>query len=268
MNLHNLLTLDDTLLDGVVYTPPEIDKDRLRAEIVLQCGLLTPVYPEPELFKQLSDQFFMARSWEFQHLVNIIKAEYSPIENVFEDRTEERITDRALNRSGEETADETTGRTAETGETTSGNSSNTETGTRRETENTESTSGTNGKEEKRVAAYDSTSYQPDEMRNTSGDASAEVDRSLNVTDNKNGSTTETGKRDINETENITRVRNAEDKSKEDEKTTDTFRVNRHGNIGVTTNFALIEGELALLGHFNLYKWIALQFRSALFIEVF
>ena len=268
MNLHNLLTLDDTLLDGVIYTPQEINKERLRAEIVLQCGLLTPVYPEPDLFKQLSDQFFMARSWEFKHLVNIIKAEYSPIENVFEERTEERTIDRALNRSGEEKADEITARTAEAGETTSGNSSSNESGSHRETENTESTSGTNGKEEKRVAAYDSTSYQPDEMRNTSGDASAEVDRTLNVTDSKNGSSTESGKRDLNEKEDITRVKNTEDSAKEDEKTTDTFRVNRHGNIGVTTNFDLIEGELALLGHFNLYKWIALQFRSALFIEVF
>ena len=79
MNFQNLLTWDPTILDGVIV-PEGIDADILKGEIRLQCGLLTPLYPEPETMKAAITQWFTARSWTFQHLVNIINAEYSPIE--------------------------------------------------------------------------------------------------------------------------------------------------------------------------------------------
>lgn len=86
MNLQNQLDFLPTLLDGVVV-PAGINVEFLKSEIMLQCGLLTPLYSEPEVMQAAIAQWFNARSWTFEHLVNIIRAEYSPIENY--DRTED-----------------------------------------------------------------------------------------------------------------------------------------------------------------------------------
>lgn len=80
MNLQNQLDYLPSLLDGVIV-PEGIDPDVLRSEIMLECGLLTPLYSEPETMKAAIAQWFAARTWTFEHLLEIIKAKYSPIEN-------------------------------------------------------------------------------------------------------------------------------------------------------------------------------------------
>lgn len=87
MNLQNQLDYLPSLLDGVSYVPNGIDPDILRSEIMLTAGLLTPLYSEPEVMKEAIKQWFLTRAWTFNHLLNIVKAEYSPIENY--DRQEE-----------------------------------------------------------------------------------------------------------------------------------------------------------------------------------
>lgn len=86
MNLQNQLDFLPSLLDGVVV-PAGIDPDIMKSEIMLQCGLLTPLYSEPETMKAAITQWFASRSWTFEHLLNIVKSEYSPIENY--DRNED-----------------------------------------------------------------------------------------------------------------------------------------------------------------------------------
>lgn len=85
MNLQNLVTYSQNegldIFAGVVV-PEGIDRETLISAIMIRCGLLTPVYNDPYTFQKATSVWFMSKQWTFEHLVNIIKAEYSPIENV------------------------------------------------------------------------------------------------------------------------------------------------------------------------------------------
>lgn len=98
MNLQNQidylkgLNLGDMFDDCSV--PDGLDMERVRGAIVMRCGLLTPLYSEPETQRAATQQFFFENQWNFKQIVNIIKSDFSPIENVFEDRTETETTNR------------------------------------------------------------------------------------------------------------------------------------------------------------------------------
>lgn len=64
--------------------PSPLDIDKVKSEIVKRCGLLRPVYGEPLVFKALVKLWFDNNQWNFDHIVKIIQANYSPIENVYE----------------------------------------------------------------------------------------------------------------------------------------------------------------------------------------
>lgn len=85
MNLQNLVTYSQNegldIFAGVV-APSGIDRETLISAIMVRCGLLTPVYNDPYTFQKATSVWFMTKQWTFEHLVNIIKSEYSPIENV------------------------------------------------------------------------------------------------------------------------------------------------------------------------------------------
>lgn len=92
MNLQNLVDfcqgagLPDVFSGATVPSPLNIDT--VRSAIMVRCGLLTPLYLEPEVFTNLVTHWFNTKQWTFEHLINIIQAEYSPIENVSELRNE------------------------------------------------------------------------------------------------------------------------------------------------------------------------------------
>lgn len=98
MNLQNQidylkgLNLGDMFDDCSV--PDGLDMARVRGAIVMRCGLLTPLYSEPETQRAATQQFFFENQWNFKQIVNIIQSDFSPIENVFEDRTETETTNR------------------------------------------------------------------------------------------------------------------------------------------------------------------------------
>ena len=83
--LKNILNLD--LFDDC-SVPAGLDLERVKGAIIMRCGLLTPLFSEPTVQRMATQQFFSENQWNFSHLVKIISADYSPIENVFEDRTE------------------------------------------------------------------------------------------------------------------------------------------------------------------------------------
>ena len=92
MNLQNQIeylngTESIDMFDGC-YVPPELDMQRVRGAIVMRCGLLTPLYNEPLTQMAATQQFFFENQWNFEQIVKVMTAEYNPIENVFEDRTE------------------------------------------------------------------------------------------------------------------------------------------------------------------------------------
>lgn len=93
MNLMNLVNWSKSIgidiFEGV-NLPAEINAERVKSAIMIRCGLLTPIYGEPEVFRDMTTIWFESKAWNFEHLVKIIKAEYSPIENV--DRYDSTIT--------------------------------------------------------------------------------------------------------------------------------------------------------------------------------
>ena len=235
-NFQALIDYDASVLDGVSLVPAGIDVDTLKGEIMLQCGLLQPLYSEPATMKSAITQWFSARAWTFEHLLNIINAEYSPIENT--DRYDQwtRNIARALDRT-----DNTTDAISETN---TKNLTNT-----RETDSQVDTSGTTTGQ---VSAFNSSDWSNSSKDSSTGQTVGDE----TVTERNTGTDTKTG--------NNTR-RNVAD---EDEDTTETYTQHLYGNIGVTTNQEMIEQELALLAKFNIYTWIAINLRDALFLEVY
>lgn len=231
MNLQNQLDFLPDLLDGVIVPEP-IDAEVLKSEIVLECGLLRPLYSEPSVMKQAIAQWFTTHAWTFDHLVNIILAEYSPIENTDRYTTDSRTTgkNRTYTLQRSDTATE-----RETESETDSRETSTETGTT---------------EESSVSAFNASTYQPSSKKDTAGTGSGE----------------ESGQRSGER--NLTHTGGTTESHTEGETGTDGYTAHTHGNIGVTTNQELITQELALLQEFNIYTWIARELRSDLFLEVF
>lgn len=98
MNLQNQIDYLNGLNLGDMFddcsVPDGLDMERVRGAIVMRCGLLTPLYSEPETQRAATQQFFFENQWNFKQIVNIIQSDFSPIENVFEDRTETETTNR------------------------------------------------------------------------------------------------------------------------------------------------------------------------------
>lgn len=207
-NFQSLIDYDSTILDGAELVPAGIDADILKTEIVFECGLLQPLYPEPETMKAAISQWFAARSWTFEHLLNIINAKYSPIENTDRYDSTTRVIDRDTSESGTNSRD------------------------------TESSVETTGETTGQVSAFNSASWQNSDKNSSLGTTEG--------TETVSGSDSRTGAEDV----------------------TETFTQHLHGNIGVTTNQEMINQELALLADFNIYKWIAMNLRASLFLEVY
>ena len=94
MNLINLIDLCKAFnlpdpLSGIVLPSP-LDPEACRSAILVRCGMLEPIYYEPEVFTEIFASWFAMRNWNFKHLLAVIQAEYSPIENT--DRYSERET--------------------------------------------------------------------------------------------------------------------------------------------------------------------------------
>ena len=126
------------VLGGVQVLEP-LNLDTLKSLIVIRCGLLTPLYSEPETMAQAISNWFDVNAYGIGKMVDMAKTEYLPLENY---RRNESVT-RGLERARGE--DETT---KDTGDITD------------EYHNTT---------EKTVSAFNSTEYAPDEKTEASGD---------------------------------------------------------------------------------------------------
>lgn len=236
MNLQNQLDYLPTLLDGCSVVPSPIDPDILRSQIMLECGLLTPLYSEPAVMKAAIKQWFNARSWTFEHLVKLIEAEYSPIENY--DRNESYTKSIDSFRDIDETESGTNSRDV----------------TERLSDSDTTTRSVEGDltTEQEVSAYNSSSYV-DSQKSTVTDGQAIT------TETEYGKTTTTD-------DDVTygKKTNTSDDLDHDEH----YEGRTHGNVGVTTNQQMMEQELALLAKFNIYSWIAKQFSADLMLQLY
>lgn len=282
MNLQNLVDycqemgLPDPFSGASVPAP--LNLDTVKSAIMVRCGLLTPVYGEPEVFTSMTTHWFFTKQWTFEHLIKIIQSEYSPIENVSELRNEKTKYGHVNTKTGGY-KDTEAGKDTDThsGKDTvtnsgkdvsenSGKDVTAYTGTdNRDISNTGTDTTTNT-----VSAYNTSGYQADNqsalLHGHTVDDDITYGKTETVTNGlKNelthGLKTETDHGHKLETEyghNVERVYNSE---KDTESGTDELIVSRHGNIGVTTNQQMINEELDLLRHFDIYSYIAELFEN-------
>lgn len=230
MNFQNQIDFLPEMLNDLPI-PDRLDPDILRSEIVFECGLLIPLYSEPQIMRTAIRQWFRSREWTFDKLIDIIEAKYSPIENT--DRYEEMTRDENLKRTENEKGNRDTTRDRDLDRD----------GTINDNVTVDNTT------EDKVSAYNTDSYSESSQRTGADTTDSTRDETENI--------------DEHETVKETHGRDAS----ENADTTEKLIRHVHGNIGVTSNVQLINEQLGLLEEFNIYKWIAMNLRHSLFLEV-
>ena len=205
-------------------TPDPIDVELLKSYIMLRCGLLQPIYGEPEVFKMQVKMWFDSNQWRMEHLVNMLLSEYSPSENIVEYdhwKEEHSGTDKD---GGTDTFDH--------GEkhTLSGKDTDTDTTAI----------------ERKVSAYNATTYQADSKDENSGS----LERSYGKTDTASGTDSTNYGKTFTHGEHI------------------EYNRDRHGNVGVKSSSDLMQEELNLLERFNVYDTLSSWFEKANMIQVY
>ena len=203
MNLQNQVTFLPSLLDGVTLPNDDLDVDLLKSVIVERCGLLTPLYSEPETMKQVISIWFRSHQWNIAHIIDLIKTAYNPLENYDRHEDLERGKSDTRNRAQSYTEDGSVV--------------------------------TNQITERTVAAFNTSEYSPADKTISDGRTTTET--------GGNTSGTEAGSENEHAINYI------------------------HGNIGVTTTQAMFQEELALLGGFNAYQFIAEMFSKDLMLSI-
>ena len=168
ININNLYQYDDTIWDGIAGELPEgFDADTMQSVLMERVGLCTPIYTDPDTFKNITTLWFRSHKWNLAHLLYLAQAEYDPLQNY--DRTEIRSSTR--NR-------------VNTANTTVMEQNNTE----NDTETTE-TPGVVSTKEDTVSPFDSETYKPDAKQTITNDGSNK-NQSTNTSDSNGTSTTD------------------------------------------------------------------------------
>ncbi len=232
MNLNNLIqycrlnNLDDPL--SGIQVPAPLNPAAVRAAIVVKCGLLTPIYNDPDTFRQIAADWFYNKQWNFEHLIKVLTAEYSPIENY--DRYEE-YTD---THTGTVKNDGGSKDTHSGSDTRSGGYTDTNSG-----------SDTTINE---VSAENASTYQAD---NKSTETAGKVLTNTH-----------------NDTDQYGHIIDRKDNNTQTNDLTDKHVAHLHGNIGTTKNTEMLLDEIDMIGKFDPYKWIAGQFENDLMIMIY
>lgn len=292
MNLQNQINYlkefyNEDMFDGC-SVPEGLDMARVRGAIVMRCGLLTPLYSEPEVQKAATQQFFFENQWNFRHILEIVKAQYSPIENVAEWRTEKTKTNGketlTVDRHETEVHSGTDARNIKEGGTTvdaeSGTTTQAESGstTQAESGSTVDTMQHGKTTTREISAENASTYQADTRETLGGsDVDTVQHGKTDTTTHGKTDTTTHGRTDTTThgktvDDNLTHGhkigRNGGDKHTTESGGGSEFEVMRHGNIGVTTNQKMINEELDLLERFNPYRFIAELYERELIIGIY
>ena len=311
MNLQNLIDycqkfdLPSPFVNFSVPAP--LNRETALNAIMVRCGLLTPIYLEPEVFTNLVTQWSAQKQWTFEHLIKIIQAEYNPIENVFESRTETSTFGSSNvksggfkdTNSGKDTVAESGTDQRDISESGTDQRDIVESGTdqrdisesgtdQRDIVNSGTDTTTNT-----ISAYNSATYQPDSKSELLNGKTVDDD----ITYGKSVDDDITYGKSVDD--DITYGKSVDDditygKSVDDDitygKQTDTthghavervynnetdshvgkdvLEINRHGNVGTISANKLIEEELELLRHFDVYGFIAELFEKDNMIMVY
>lgn len=187
-----------------------IDIDTMVASLMDRCGAMTCLYETTSTFKYFSDNFFKKYKWNITKLINTLEFEYDPLKNKSVEWTETTDIEQALDTS-EDRDRKNTG--------TQGSSY---------TENQTNT----------ISAMNSSNYEPDNKRDTSG--------SNTRTDNLNEQINATKDEDLSWDETDTHIES--------------------GTVNVPYQ-DLIEKERKQ-AMFNIYNWISERYAKELFLLVY
>lgn len=99
LTLNGMYEYDPTLFDGMIL-PEDYDKDALLFEILQRSGQLYPYHQHPSMLKTAIRLWFARNFLNFDRMMEAMTVEYSPIENVYENRTETTTYDSANTMSG------------------------------------------------------------------------------------------------------------------------------------------------------------------------
>ena len=298
---------DIDLFEGC-STPEPIDTELLKSYIMRRCGLLQPIYGEPDLFKMQTKMWFDSNQWRMQHLVWMLLAEYNPSENIVEyDHWKEEHTGtdqeggentfqhgethtlsgqdtfqhgETHTLSGQDTLQHGETHTLSGQDTLQHGETHTLSGKDTDTDTTST--------EHTVSAFNASTYQPDSKDQKGGN----VERSYGKTDTASGTdTTGYGKTDTASGTDTTGYGKTDTASGTDTtgygKTdtasgTDTtgygksfthgenieYNRDRHGNVGVKSSSDLMQEELNLLERFNVYETLSSWFEKDNMIQVY
>ncbi len=295
------------LWDGLTV-PAEckkLDENILRSACFERCGLNIPIYPDPDTFRAAVTLWAKKNQYTFIHVDKIMAAEYSPIENVFEDKTTTRKFDGKT-----DTSNKTTGETSETkdtltsdvlsndtttvshgktttlahGKTTTlahGKTTTLEHGKTTTESGTDHNDTTNTK-----SAYDVNTYSPDnksenEIRyghtSTEGGADTSRDGGSDITTAGGSDTSTEGGTDTTQhnytrtgTEDTDTVGKTKTDSTGKELKDDLEKIteSRHGNVGIISNNKLQIEEYNMLAQFNPYNFLAGLFENELTLYIY
>ena len=283
MNLQNLIDYCEwqgiDLFEGCTVPAP-IDITMVKNEIMKRCGLLTPVYSEPLVFKDLCKMWFDANQYNFDHLVKIIQANYSPIENVYEsDHWIEKNTGTDTSQDSGNDVNATSGSdvNAASGKDTvkdSGKDSLQYSGSDIDVHTGRDTLTHGATTEHTVSAYNTAGYQADSKDATTGDDITNYGETITHNLNHKEETTY-GKQEettYGKTETLTHGKTETLTHGKRNDFTHGHNIQydrlRHGNIGVTTNNKLETEEIEWLERFNPYDWIAAKFERENFVMIY
>lgn len=267
----------------------KLDENVLRSACFERCGLNIPIYPDPDTFRAAVTLWAKKNQYTFLHIDKIMSSEYSPIENVFEDKSTTRKfdgkTDTTNNTKGETsgTKDTLTGDVLSNDNTSITHGKTTtlahgktttlahgKTTTEGGTDHNDTTNTT--------SAYDVNTYSPDnktenEIRygHTSTDSGSDTSTEGGTDTNTEGGTdttrrsyTRTGTEDT-DTTGKTKTDSTGKELKDDlEKITES----RHGNIGITSTNKLQIEEYNMLAQFNPYNFLAEMFERDLTLYIY
>lgn len=326
--LLDLYLTDNTIINIPVNGLPQgIDRDLVKSYILDACGECVPRYQTVEKYKVMNDLFYRTHQKEFEHLLKVVNADYSPIENTdrytsISDSTSEDESGTNSKTTSQTTSSERDDSTNVTGSTTNGNTQTHENGiedtvvestttagtdalshntTRATTDSKTETQGTtvSTTAEHQVSAENVATYSPEtkditsttnggsnstqgtgsetltgtDTTTTSGSEDRTIttshDGTETVTDQ--GQTSTTGST-TNHSENSGSLSGTEQGQDTREKTiTYEHTEHTHGNIGVTTNSAMLTdevNEVIMSGIINIYKMISVMYDSYMMIGVY
>ena len=235
MNFQNQIDYGQYFGIDVLAGVPEIDTlntDTLKSHIMFRCGLLTPIYSEPETMKEAISHWFSYMRYDIDKMIALHVTEYLPLENFRRNETETITT----SGSGSDVVQHT-GTITDRGDETI------------EDDGT-ITDDYGSTKERQVSAYNDDDYAPGEKEIISnGNNTREIDTTREIDRGNTRTFLNTDGRTLSNSGSESRSRLY------------------FGNIGTMTSQEMFNQELDLLDRFNPYDWIVSRMESELFLSV-